>query len=308
MVHRRGQPQRDWAGHAGGAFSEFSAGLNAGNQPYGIGAGADGNVWFTDNGTTQAIGRITTPPAAVTVSATATGPTSATVSGTANGHAQATSFRIEYGPIGGVTTTTAEQLVNLGGSSSDTPVSAALTGLAPSTAYQARVVVTNPTDTTPGAFLAFTTAATPKKGRPPGATLAPTLTGASQTHKSWREGGALAQISRKRKPPVGTTFSFTLNEVATVRLDFTQSTSGRRLGSKCVRRTRRNRRARKCTLTTIAGTLSFTGHAGLDKVRFQGRISRSKQLKPGRYTLLISATNTAGQRSGPKSLSFRIVK
>lgn len=35
--------------------------------------------------------------------------------------------------------------------------------------------------------------------------------------------GRLAQISRQRKPPVGTTFSVTLNEVAAVRLDFTSS-------------------------------------------------------------------------------------
>jgi streptogramin lyase len=49
-------------------ITEFSAGLNVGSlpggppssfPPYGITAGSDGNVWFTDAGTTKAIGRIT---------------------------------------------------------------------------------------------------------------------------------------------------------------------------------------------------------------------------------------------------------
>ena len=54
------------------------------------------------------------------------------------------------------------------------------------------------------------------------------------------------------------------------------------------------------------GTLSFTGHGAM-KVAFQGRISRSKKLKPGRYTLVVTATNSAGRRSPPQALSFTIV-
>jgi streptogramin lyase len=288
-----------------GAITEFGAanGLTANSGPYGITVGPDGNLWFVEFNSPARVGRITTPPIAKTVSASATGPTAASVTGTANGHAQATSFHIEYRPIGGATTATPEQ--SLGTTRGDTPASAALTGLAPNTAYQARFVVTNPTDTRSGAFLTFTTAALPQ-GTP--RAPAPTLIGASQTHKSWREGNALAQTSRKRKPPVGTTFSFTLNEVAAVRMDFTQSTSGRRQGSKCVHLTRRNGGARKCTLTTIPGTLSFTGHTGLNKVGFQGRISRSRKLKPGRYTLVITAIGSTGARSAQVKLSFTIVK
>jgi hypothetical protein len=56
------------------------------------------------------------------------------------------------------------------------------------------------------------------------------------------------------------------------------------------------------------GTLAFTGHRGLNKVFFQGRISPTKALRPGRYTLIITATNSSGQRSGPQALSFVIVK
>jgi hypothetical protein len=48
--------------------------------------------------------------------------------------------------------------------------------------------------------------------------------------------------------------------------------------------------------------------APLYAVRFQGRITRRKKLKPGRYTLVITATNSAGQRSLPRSLTFTIAK
>jgi len=60
--------------------------------------------------------------------------------------------------------------------------------------------------------------------------------------------------------------------------------------------------------TATAGGLTFTGHSGTNKVKFQGRVSATKKLKPGRYTLVITATDSAGARSSPESLSFTIVK
>jgi hypothetical protein len=59
--------------------------------------------------------------------------------------------------------------------------------------------------------------------------------------------------------------------------------------------------------TVAAGTLSFTGHSATNKIVFQGRISRSHELAPGHYRLLITATNAAGVPSAPTSLSFTIV-
>ena len=60
--------------------------------------------------------------------------------------------------------------------------------------------------------------------------------------------------------------------------------------------------------TVTQGTLSFPGHAGLNKVVFQGRISPSKRLGLGAYALGITATNSVGERSSPRSLNFTIVK
>ena len=56
------------------------------------------------------------------------------------------------------------------------------------------------------------------------------------------------------------------------------------------------------------GTLSFPGHDGTNSVLFMGRVSRTEKLKPGRYTLVITATNTAGQKSAPRKLGFTIVR
>jgi Domain of unknown function DUF11 len=139
----------------------------------------------------------------------------------------------------------------------------------------------------------------------------PAVAGLSQSANKWRENNKLAQITKKKKPkkqpPVGTTFGFSLNEPAAVRLDFTQRAAGRKVSKKCVPVSKKNRKKPKCARTVIAGTLAFNAHTGANRVRFAGRLSATKKLTPGRYTLTITATS-AGLRSTPRSLSFTIVK
>ena len=125
---------------------------------------------------------------------------------------------------------------------------------------------------------------------------------------SWREGGRLAQVSRARKrlPPLGTTFSFALSEEAAVSFSFTQRLTGREVGRRCVAKSRGNAKRERCKRTAAPDTLSFHGHGGTNQVVFQGRVSRSKKLAPGRYTLTIVATNSEAAHSKPASLSFTI--
>jgi len=191
----------------------------------------------------------------------------------------------------------------------------------------------------------------------PGATAGgrPLITHAKQSHGRWREGHKLARISRSQSP-VGTTFSFTLNEAAAVNFVFTQR-SGRH--------------------SVTRGLLSLKGEAGRNRVSFEGRVSAAPEpqygkrnparggaeftlgiykglvahiydtaisggigpdrnviiltgaiavadrqrlsagtgadpsaprstLRPGRYTLVMTATNAAG-RSRPSRLSFTIL-
>ncbi|MDQ6776883.1 MAG: hypothetical protein M3071_11870 [Actinomycetota bacterium] len=135
-------------------------------------------------------------------------------------------------------------------------------------------------------------------GPPP----APVVSSATQSASRWREGNALPHIP-SAKPPVGTTFSFTLNVAAKITFAFTEKLPGRKVTkSHCAAPTKSNRHKPSCQRTITAGTLSFTGHTGVNKVTFQGRISRTKKLARGTYTLII----TAGASS--KRLTFTIVK
>ncbi len=106
----------------------------------------------------------------------------------------------------------------------------------------------------------------------------------------------LARISAKKRPtPVGTTFSFVLNEAATVTLTFTRKASGR-----CTTHT-------NCELSRVAGKLTLRAHRGVNHVLFQGRVSRTRKLKPGRYKLAITATAN-GKTSRPSTLNFTIAQ
>jgi hypothetical protein len=156
----------------------------------------------------------------------------------------------------------------------------------------------------------------PSLASPPPTPVTPQITRITQSHARWREGRALASFSRSeprsrsahgREPTVGTTFGFSLNEQAIVTFRFTRSLPGREVGHGCVAQTKANRHRPSCTRTITEGTLSFSGHSGVNYVAFQGRISRAKKLGLGSYTLTITATSSTGQRSQPRSLSFTIV-
>jgi 6-phosphogluconolactonase (cycloisomerase 2 family) len=141
-----------------------------------------------------------------------------------------------------------------------------------------------------------------------GASLSPALTGLSETQKSWRAGKALAHISHKQNAvPLGTIFSFDLNETASVTFEFTTTKAGRESAKGCVAQTKKNKRKRRCTRTTIAGALPFAAHAGANEVDFDGRISSAKTLGAGSFVLIATAT-ASGKQSAPAKLSFTITR
>jgi hypothetical protein len=134
----------------------------------------------------------------------------------------------------------------------------------------------------------------------------PSITGLSQSHRRWRLGGKLARLAAAARPPVGTTFGFTLNQAANVRFGFAQLLSGRKVNGKCVAQTAANRRRPACTRSVGRGAVSFSASAGAHKFFFQGRLSGTRKLAPGVYTLTITATNSQGQASRT-TRSFTIV-
>jgi len=191
-------------------------------------------------------------------------------------------------------------------------LAAAVSGLSPGTTYHFRVIAENSGGTSFGADQSFTTVALPKPPVVPNCRCAviaglPVISAAGESHHVWREGIRLASVSRKL-PPIGTTFSFTLNEQAAVSFAFTRRVGGREVAGKCVAQTHGNARKRTCRRTVTQATLAFHGHFDANKVSFQGRLSRTRKLPTGAYTLLITAVNTTHHRSNTVSLGFTIVK
>ncbi len=137
-------------------------------------------------------------------------------------------------------------------------------------------------------------------------TDAPTITGARESHRAWREGSALASAARRKKGlPIGTVFSYRLNEPADVHFAFTQLLGAPKTRGKCTPYGKRRQHQHRCRRTVAAGTMSFPGHAGANKLSFHGRLSSTRSLKPGRYSLTITASNSSGH-SASQLLRFTI--
>ena len=159
----------------------------------------------------------------------------------------------------------------------------------------------------------FTVQATDRAGNHGSATVhytviaTPAVSHVSESKRTWRVGSKRATFSRSGAS-VGTTFSFVLNEQATVTLTFTELVPGARVSGKCVARNRSNRHKPRCVRDVASGRLSFRGHAGVDKVHFEGRVSASKRLPIGAYAVTIVAKNSLGGPSKPETLHFTVVK
>jgi hypothetical protein len=107
-------------------------------------------------------------------------------------------------------------------------------------------------------------------------------------------------------PARGTVFSFSLDQAATVRIAIQATATGRRVGGRCRRATRKLRRRARCARVIAVATLTRTGHAARNRIAFSGRL-RDHALAPGRYRTVFSAANDAGS-SLPRTLRFTVIK
>jgi hypothetical protein len=252
------------------------------------------------------------------------GSTGATLNGTIDPHGTEVEYYFEYGPTLEYGLSTAQ--TSAGSGDVDVEASEAIAGLSPGVTYHYRLVAVDDSTKQYGSEMTFTTTALPplvKTIEPgPGPAPAPNETppppaphqtpspplvqNARQSTTIWRESNRLARVSRA-KTPTGTTFSFALNEQATMSFSFTRLLGGPHVVHDCLAKTHRNVEDAICH-TATAGTLSFVGHSGTNNVIFAGRMSHTSKLKPGQYKLTITATNSTGQRSTPVLLIFTIVK
>ena len=136
--------------------------------------------------------------------------------------------------------------------------------------------------------------------------IAPGLSALSLTNRSFAVGTGSTPITlaRARK---GTVFSYRLTEPGGVGVVIALTSPGRVSGSRCVKPTKRNAKAKRCTRYTAKGNLRRMGTAGKNALPFTGRIG-SKALKPGRYRASFLAADAAGNASAIRSVSFTVVK
>ena len=123
---------------------------------------------------------------------------------------------------------------------------------------------------------------------PPGSSAtatAPALTRVKQSARVWRAGRKLRAHRAQPAAPGG-------HDV------LVHARPGR---DRALRFSGKGRRAR-------GGTLTLRGHQGTDTVAFAGRLSRRRALRPGGWTVRITATNAAGQRRPRGRCGFRNVR
>jgi hypothetical protein len=131
----------------------------------------------------------------------------------------------------------------------------------------------------------------------------PVLSSLSLRPTSFRAAKQRASTGGRR----GTRVRFRLSERAKVDFRIERRTVGRRVGGRCVRATRGNRRARPCIrYVALAGSFAVNGKAGANSLVFTGRLRR-RALAPGRYRLALTAADAAGNRASASRASFRML-
>jgi hypothetical protein len=240
------------------------------------------------------------------------GPEAATLSGKVDPHGTEVEYYFEYGVTSEYGVSTAE--ASAGSGDVDVEAVETIAGLAPGVTYHYRLVTVYGSVKQYGSEMTFTTTTLPlvtgpgpisnEMLTPPVPGPPPLVKDARQSTARWREDNRLARISRATTP-IGTTFSFSLNEQANVNFSFIQFL-GRYDGHRCLASQQGTRKRESCNRQVVKGALSFTGHIGANSVVFAGHISRRDKLNPGIYELIITATNAVDQRSAPARLRFTI--
>ena len=132
--------------------------------------------------------------------------------------------------------------------------------------------------------------------------LAPVISGLAVSPRSFfaaPRGGSIAAAT-------GAAVSYRLSEAGVTTFRMERAASGRRVGTKCVAPTRRNRRARPCTrYLQVRGSFIHTARRGSNSFRFTGRLA-GKKLQPGKYRLSARSKDPAGNLSASVQSPFGI--
>jgi hypothetical protein len=136
----------------------------------------------------------------------------------------------------------------------------------------------------------------------------PVLSTVRASPSTFRLGSALPALLSAKKIRKGTTLTFTLSEAAKVTFAFEQRARGRKVGRRCRKPSRGNRGRKRCTRFVKRGSFTVNGRAGKNRVRFQGRLSKKKKLRAGRYRMFTRAADPARNRSKRRTTNLRAVR
>jgi hypothetical protein len=144
----------------------------------------------------------------------------------------------------------------------------------------------------------------PGPGPGGGGVTAPALGNLTLAPTAFRAAASGPSAAKRR---TGTKVSYALDRAASVSFSVDRSRPGRRAKSgRCVKLTRANRKARRCTRhAALKGGFTRFGAAGANGFRFMGRVA-GKRLKPGSYRLL-ATPSAAGKTGRTVRAAFRIV-
>ncbi len=140
-------------------------------------------------------------------------------------------------------------------------------------------------------------------------TTPPTIGSLSIQPKRFAVAKAATALSarKRRRAHQGATVRYTLSEPEKVTLVVEQTGKGRKKGHACVKAAKRLKHAPHCVLLRTKGTLTRTGSSGANQLAFSGRLG-TRKLARGTYELLVSAVDSAGNRSAQQTVRFTIVK
>jgi hypothetical protein len=138
---------------------------------------------------------------------------------------------------------------------------------------------------------------------PPPDAVAPVISGLTLTNTRFRVDRTGTAAAAKR----GTTFRYSLSEVAIVRFTIERRLKGHLVDGRCRRPTRENRDARACTRYRRVGSFRRSATGGPNKTKFRGLVD-SRWLRPGPYRATLRASDAAGNRSQRKRARFKVVR
>lgn len=140
---------------------------------------------------------------------------------------------------------------------------------------------------------------------PPDATT-PSLTGLEVVPPAFELGRKALALA---KNPKSARILFRLSEDARVTFSFERLLAGRRVRGKCVKPTPANRTAKRCTrVKAVKGKAAVDAARGLNAVRFEGLVTKSRKLAAGRYRVVGEAVDAAGGRSSKRRAQFEVLK